>query len=703
MVLTTPVTELRGVGEAKAKALLKLGISTVADVLSHFPRAYQNRAAVTLSHLAAQTDSPVSLILKVACEPKDALVRRGMRILKFRACDDGGSVQITYFNQPYLKDLFRPGATFRFYGRVEKVKNTVSMVSPVFEVCPNGDTSALPPIVPVYPLSAGLGQRFMAQLVTQALSAVDIPELLPSSAILDNSLCTESFAYRSVHFPDRVEDIKIARRRLVFDELFVACTALAQKRACAVSTPAIPHGDLDTTPLLSLLPYEMTGAQKRCIFEISADMSGKKPMKRILCGDVGSGKTAVAAAAAYLAVKNGHQASLMAPTEILAKQHYDFFLPLFRELGFTTALLCGSMTKKEKDKVVSGLASGEISFVVGTHALLTQNVSFADMSLVITDEQHRFGVMQRAALEEKSKRAHALVMSATPIPRTLTLAKYGDLDVSRLDEMPAGRKKIGTFAVDSTYRKRLTGFIEKQVSEGHRVYVVCPAIEEKPKKTEDAEEMYDIDLAIEHTETLPLYSAEKCAADLSAELQGVRVGFAHGKMKSTDRDRVMSAFVSGELDVLVATTVVEVGINVPEATLMVVENAERFGLSQLHQLRGRVGRGDAKSWCILMSDTKNERSRKRLEIMEKCSDGFAIAEEDLSMRGPGDFFVSASSARQSGDASFGILTGLTDRELITAAASLAEETVEKDPVLEKNIPLRKRVDALVRMSSGTVN
>lgn len=708
MVFRTSVTELRGVGDAKAKALSRLGISTVWDILNHFPRAYQNRAAVIPCAEAGITDGPVSLVLTVSAEPKDALIRRGMRLLKFRAFDESGTVQITYFNQPYLKDVFRPGATFRFYGKAERKRNGIEMTSPIYEVCPEGDVTRLRPIMPVYPLTSGIGQKFMADLVSQVLAGLgDIPDMLPPSMLLDNSLCTEKFAYRSVHFPESASELDSARRRLMFDELFLASAALATRKARRNLSGASSMTDGDVSSLCDLFPYELTGAQKRSVSEIAADMARSVPMKRILCGDVGSGKTAVAAAAAYIAVKNGHQCALMAPTEILAKQHYAFFAPLFEKLGYSCSMLCGSMTKKEKDGVRRHLASEKdrIDFVIGTHALLTESVTFADLALVITDEQHRFGVMQRAALEEKSKNSHTLVMSATPIPRTLTLVKYGDLDVSRLDEMPAGRKKIGTFTVDSAYRRRLTGFIEKQAQEGHQVYVVCPAIEEKVKKTEDAEEMYDISFAVEHTEPLPILSAMECAANLSAELPNLRIGCVHGKMKTAEKDSVMNAFTSGELDVLVATTVIEVGINVPTATLMVIENAERFGLSQLHQLRGRVGRGEAKSWCILMSDAKNEKSRARLSVMEQSSDGFAIAEEDLRLRGPGDFFTSGGDVRQSGDLAFSIASSCSDESLIASAAASAVALVEDDPNLEReeNRLIARRLEKLLSGMSKTIN
>ena len=494
----------------------------------------------------------------------------------------------------------------------------------------------------------------------------------------------------------------------MFEQLFVLSASLCMKKAQRTVSGARALESSDLSPFTDLLPYEMTDAQKRSVGEIASDLARCVPMKRILCGDVGSGKTVCAFAAAYIAVKSGAQAALMAPTEILAKQHYAEAKPLFEKLGFTVSLLCGSMTKAQKDKtrrMLEGADGERIDFIIGTHALLTESVKFDDLGLVITDEQHRFGVMQRAALEEKAENVHTLVMSATPIPRTLSLIKYGDLDISRIDEMPRGRKKIGTFCVDSSYRDRLNAFIEKQAAKGHQTYVVCPAIEEQAKKAESAEEMADIYLTERINEGLPVKSATECAAELSAKLDGLRVACIHGKMKAAEKDAVMASFSAGETDVLVATTVIEVGVNVPSATLMVVENAERFGLSQLHQLRGRVGRGSAKSWCILMSDTKNEKSRERLAVMEKSSNGFDIAEEDLRLRGPGDFLGREGEIRQSGEADLGLADGCTDPELIARASQSASALVGADPSLSapEHALLRAECEKKLCGYSKTVN
>ena len=578
----SPITALPGVGEARAKAFKKLGVENIRGLLCHYPRAYQYRGHVRSVAEARSVEGPVSLVLQVISVPEEhRAYGRGKSYLRFRASDGTGTVSVTFFNQPFLKDTFRPERRFRFWGKLD-TSHGVSMTSPVYEPCVDSTGEELAPIVPVYPLSAGLSQKFISERVRTALGAVITEsDILPASVLLENGLCTYSFAMRNIHFPENTDALERARRRLMFEQLFVLSASLCMKKAQRTVSGARALESSDLSPFTDLLPYEMTDAQKRCVGEIASDLARCVPMKRILCGDVGSGKTVCAFAAAYIAVKSGAQAALMAPTEILAKQHYAEAKPLFEKLGFTVSLLCGSMTKAQKDKtrrMLEGADGERIDFIIGTHALLTESVKFDDLGLVITDEQHRFGVMQRAALEEKAENVHTLVMSATPIPRTLSLIKYGDLDISRIDEMPRGRKKIGTFCVDSSYRDRLNAFIEKQAAKGHQTYVVCPAIEEQAKKAESAEEMADIYLTERINEGLSVKSATECAAELSEKLDGLRVACIHGKMKAAEKDAVMASFSAGETDVLVATTVIEVGVNVPSATLMVVENAERFGL-----------------------------------------------------------------------------------------------------------------------------
>ncbi len=710
ITLDSPVTVLKGVGDTKAKALGKAGIRTVRDLARHYPRAYQNRGDVkTVSRATAlsreaEVPAPCSLILTVATEPKTANIRRGMSLTKFRAFDESGTVEITYFNQPFMKNVFRVGGEYRFWGRLQMAAGKATMSNPVCE--PVSENVPLLPIVPVYPLSAGLSQKFLAGLVKEAVrvASVETAEHIPSEILRENGLCTAGYALRTIHFPPDTESLAAARKRLAFDEIFTLAIAMSSEKSGKDSAGAHPCPDTDVSALLSCLPFGLTGAQKRSIAEISADMRKAAPMCRILCGDVGSGKTAVAAAAAYIAVKNGTRCAIMAPTEILAKQHYADLSALFEKVGIGTALLCGSMTAAEKKKVRESIKGDGADVVVGTHALLSDGVEFNNFGLVITDEQHRFGANQRALLREKTVRAHSLVMSATPIPRTLSLVIYGDLDVSRLDEMPPGRQKVGTFRVDESYRDRLLGFIEKQAAEGHRTYVVCPAIEETAEKSESAEEMCDISFLPISVPEPPLKAALPYTEELRKRLPGLRIGLIHGKMKTAEKDAAMNAFVCGDLDVLVSTTVIEVGVNVPEATLMVVENAERFGLSQLHQLRGRVGRGKDKSYCILVSDTENETSLRRLDTMCRLSDGFEIAEEDLKIRGPGDFFARGGTIRQSGAADLTFASSAS-HELIVRATEAAKKLLFADPQLisPENKFLKETVSRIREGMENTIN
>ncbi len=711
MTYDCSVSGLRGVGEAKAKALAKLGIRTVGDLLNHHPRAYQNRGDVTTVAASAASIAcgnsplPSSFILTVANDATTARIRRGLDITKFRAFDESGICEITFFNQSYVKSIFRAGATFRFFGRPTFERKMLRLASPVFEaVIPN---RPLPDIIPVYPLTRGLSQKMMATFVREAIHAASgLDDHIPTDILIENKLSTLAYATRNIHFPENLDALLAARRRFEFDSAFTCSLALASRRSRSLSA-APPMKNTDFTPLTDKLPYPLTNAQARAAREIAADMAKDTQMARILCGDVGSGKTAVAAIAAYIAVSNGYQAALMVPTEILAKQHYSELSALFEALGYRTALLCGSLTPKEKKQLQREIASEDgPSLIIGTHALVSDNVSFYNLGLVITDEQHRFGATQRAALKEKSAASHTLVMSATPIPRTLSLVYFGDLSRSVLDELPPGRQKVSTFAVDESYRARLEGFIETQAKGGGRTYIVCPAIEDNniTNQAEDADSLYNLSFGDECAAEPPLKNATDYAEALKERHPSLRVGLMHGKMKTAEKDAVMEAFAAGELDVLVSTTVIEVGVNVPEATLMVIENAERFGLSQLHQLRGRVGRGKNKSWCILVSDTTNETSRARLDIMCKMSDGYLIAEEDLKMRGPGDFFASGGVIRQSGAAQFaGAATENT--ELYEAAVKAARALIDCDRDLSRpeHARLRLIVSRIVGGSENTIN
>ena len=679
-------TELRyvkGVGEARARAFGRLGVHDLAGLVSFFPRAYEDRTR--LVRIAELADGDLVCVeAVVGTEPQLSRIRRGLDLLRFRAVDETGAMQLTFFNQAYLKDQFRKGESYVFYGRAQVKGRFVSMTNPVFDrLADFGRVTGR--IVPVYRLTSGLSQNTVRSAVRQALdlSQGRLPDGLPDCVADEYKLCTARYAYENVHFPADMQALSLARRRLVFEELFVLACALGLLRGGREGAQGRVLRGAGLGTFTGSLPFSPTGAQLRAMREAIGDMSSGKLMNRLVQGDVGSGKTLVAAACIWYAAQSGAQSAFMAPTEILTEQHYATLTGFLEPFGIRVAKLTGSMRAAEKRAVLSGLASGEYALCVGTHALLSGGVEFRDLALVVTDEQHRFGVQQRAALAEKGLRPHILVMSATPIPRTLALMIYGELDVSLIDELPPGRQKVDTFAVDESYRARLGGFIEKLVSEGRQVFVVCPRIEE-------GEEAGD-----------GLKSAEEHAEELRQQLPGLRIACIHGKLKAREKDEIMSRFAAGETDVLVSTTVIEVGVDVPNAALMVVENAERFGLSQLHQLRGRVGRGKHKSWCILVSDAKGEEARARLHAMTHISDGFKIAEEDLRLRGPGDFFGS----RQHGLPELHIADLGADMNVLKAAQDAAKRLLESDPRLERpeNKRLRSRAGELLAASGDRFN
>lgn len=715
--LKTPVTKLNSVGKVRAEALGRLGVRCIGDLIGLYPRAYENRGDIKL---LSQTENgeKCALCLTVATQPKKALIRRGMSLLKFRAYDDSGTAEIVYFNQDFLSDKFSLGKSFRFYGRVERKKmssgkDVFSLSSPVAEMIEES-VGELAPLVPVYPLSPPLNQNLMAKLVSEALTYLRgdaSSDFIPEDIRLRNGLANRAFALRTIHAPTSMRELEAAKRRLIFEELFLFSlgTAFAGKRQRPTQGASL-CAENDISELTDLLPYSLTGAQMRVIEEIKADLASGTPMSRLVCGDVGCGKTVVAAAAMLIAVRSGKQAALMAPTEILATQHYNDLSKIFSALGIRTALLCGSTSKAEKRKIYEALSECDpekrLGIVIGTHALISEGVKFADLGLVVNDEQHKFGVRQRSSLGEKGKNVHMLVMSATPIPRSLALTLYSDLDLSVIDEMPPGRQRVDTFAVDEGYRERLIAFIRKLTGEGGQVYVVCPAVEEKEDDIEEPCEgeipMSDISTGGDHSVYFEeknvqpeLKSAVKYAEELRERLPERKIAFVHGRMKAAEKDEIMSSFASGEIDILVSTTVIEVGVNVPNACLMIVENAERFGLSQLHQLRGRVGRGERKSYCVLVSDSKSERARERLSTMKNTYDGFTISQKDLEMRGPGDFVGnSAGAVRQSGALRFRLADMLLDGELFNAALTEARALLEADPTLKAHSELLCEINEL---------
>lgn len=679
LTLLSPVSCLSGIGEAKAKAFMRLGIHTLRDLIFHVPRAYEDRSSVSLLQNASDGEK-ATFLLTVATAPSSVRLKRNLTVTKLRAFDDSASVELTYFNQEFLKNVFAVGEPYRFTGRVERKGRRILMTNPQYE--PYDPTLPLPDYIPVYRLSDGLSSAAMQKACHQALLAALplLEDFLPEEIRRRNTLPTLQAALSTLHSPTSLSEIRAAVKRLAFDELFLFSLRMQLSKKKLEVKRALPILPVKRERFLSLLPYALTGAQTRSIDEMEADMQSGRPMGRILIGDVGSGKTVCAMYAVFLALSSAHQAAVMAPTEILATQHYAEMKPFFERLGFRTALLIGATTQKEKREIYEGLQKtdeGRIDLVIGTHALLSDKTVFSDLALVVTDEQHRFGVLQRAALRNKAENAHLLVMSATPIPRTLALALYGDLSTSIIDELPLGRQRVDTFVVDSSFNARLVAFIDKQVKEGGQAYVVCPAIAEE---TEEAEIPLSDLMSDAFSASLPLVSAEKKAEELSLALPHLKVGLLHGKMKSAEKEAVMNAFAAGDIQVLVSTTVIEVGINVPNASLMLVENAERFGLAQLHQLRGRVGRGSRKSYCILRSDAKGEIAKQRLETMRTTHDGFRVAEEDLKLRGPGDFFSQAGEGefRQSGGLAFRFASLCKDEALIYDAAREAKALLSGD-------------------------
>ena len=667
------VRYLKGVGEARAKLFASMGISTLYDLISYFPRAYEDRTRIVpISEL--QVDEPACFRAYVTSTPRVNHIRKGLDLTKLTVSDDTGRLSLTFFNQTYVAENLRYGEEYYFYGTLAGDYLGYGMTNPVFEPvdAPGVRTRR---IMPIYPLTAGVNNGLISRTVQQALGVclAEIPELLPEPLRAKYDLCDAAAAYRQIHAPDSFAALDRARSRLVFEEFFIFSVGLSMLRSRRSEKHRPPLRDLDPAGFEKVLPFSLTGAQRRVISEIASDLSSGRVMNRMVQGDVGSGKTAVAACAAWFAVKNGLQAALMAPTEILAEQHARSLEPMMTPLGVRITLLTGSMTAAQKKNARQAIASHQVDLIVGTHALISEATDFQNLGLVIADEQHRFGVAQRAALAENGEDPHILVMSATPIPRTLAMILYGDLDISVIDELPPGRQTVETFLVGESMRGRINNFIRKQAEQGHQTFIVCPAIEEG--------------------ETETLRSAEVWAETLQkAVFPDLRVALVHGRMKSAQKDEVMRAFAAGSYDILVATTVIEVGVDVPNATLMVVENADRFGLSQLHQLRGRVGRGTAQSYCVLFTDNHNPDTLRRLKALCMNNDGFAISREDLSIRGPGDLF----GTRQSGLPAFKVGNLVNDLTILQnaqaeAAAFLSSEELPKRP---EYAPLIERIRAL---------
>ena len=614
--LDTSIQYLTGVGPKRAALYQKLDIHTVRDLLYYFPRSYIDLTA-PCDIAAMPLFEQCAVRARVVAKSTPQYIRRGMTLFRVKVADDSGSMVITFFNAKYAVEALKYDTEYIFYGRSGGTLTRREMASP--SIYPADLPNAL---IPVYPLTQGLSSKMVGANIAQALQLLgeELDDPIPDFIRQEYHLCHLQFALRNIHLPTDRESAEIARRRLIFEELLMLALSLRSVRDDTYTQTSYVCGKADLQPFFEQLPFTLTGAQQRAIDQVRQDLAKNTPMNRLVQGDVGSGKTMVAAAASYIAFQNHYMSALMAPTEILAQQHYHGLSRLLEPLGMRLGLLCGSMTAKEKRDIKEQIALGMVDLVIGTHALISKDVDLPNLALVVTDEQHRFGVRQRASLSEKSNHPHTLVMSATPIPRTLALMIYGDLDVSSIDELPPNRQPVKTYVISSKIKERAYNFLKDHLDRGLQGYIVCPlveAMETTPANLQNAEEY-----------------ADKLAR---GSFQNYRVGVLHGKMRAKDREAIMQQFASGEIQLLVSTTVIEVGVDVPNAVIMMVENAERFGLSQLHQLRGRVGRGSVQSYCILISDTQNPDTKQRLQVLHQTNDGFKVAEYDLKARGPGDF------------------------------------------------------------------
>lgn len=678
MRLEDPISTVKGIGAEREKRFKKLGIETAEDLLNYYPRDYEDRTkAVLISELK---EDETFVILAASKETAKTAYVRGMAITQVRVYDASGSITVVWYNQPYAKNIIKPDIMYAIIGKLTVKNSRKQIISPDVEKIPD-DEEWKGSIEPIYPLSAGLSQKVFRKTIKTVLDETEayIKDYLPMDIRKKYKLAGRQFSIKNIHEPESMENYAIARKRLVFEEFFMLQMMLLRMKS--VSDGKITGAKMkkvDMKPFFGQLTFSFTDAQNKVFNEIRKDMSSGKVMNRLVQGDVGSGKTAVAMAAAYTAVKNGFQAVMMAPTEVLAAQHLESFKTVFEPLGINTVLLTGGQKAKEKREVLEKIKNGEADIVIGTHALIQDSVEYKKIGLVITDEQHRFGVRQRQILSDKGDNPHILVMTATPIPRTLALILYGDLDISIIDSLPPGRKEISTYAVNTSYRTRIYNFINKEIEKGRQAYIICPMVEENEK--------IEAESVMEYTDKL-----------YDTVLADRRIKYVHGKMKSVEKDEILKSFSEGNIDILVSTTVIEVGINVPNATVMLVENAERFGLAQLHQLRGRVGRGSESSYCILVTDGKSEVTKERMKVMKSTTDGFKISEMDLKLRGPGEFF----GVRQHGLPSLKIANMYTDLSILRYAQDAAVELIKNDRLLEKeeNIDLGRELDRYVTISN----
>ena len=659
--LNKDVKYIKGVGPARVLLLNKLGIFTLKDLITYYPRTYEDRSKPKF--ICECEDGEEALIEAVICNNMTNVRLKGKTMQRVIARDETGSATITWFNQTYLKGKFKVGEKYKFFGRVTKKGGKIMFNSPVFDV--EEKTQNTGRIIPIYPLTYNLSQNNIRKIMEAAIKETygNLEETLPKYLLDEYKLENINDAIKHIHFPDEFKDFNIARNRLVFEELLSVQLALLElKNSYMNDEKGIKFSkEAKMSDVINTLPFNLTKAQLRVLEEIDQNMESEKSMNRLLQGDVGSGKTVVAMCAAYKAVKSGYQAAIMAPTAILATQHLENFKNILEKLDIRCELLVSGITKKKKEYILDRLKNEEIDILIGTHAIIEENVVFKNLGLVVTDEQHRFGVKQRTKIAEKGNNPDVLVMTATPIPRTLALILYGDLDISIIDELPPNRKQIETFAVGKNMTDRVNSFIKKQIDEGRQAYVVCPLVEEN--------------------EEMDLKSVEKLYETYSKEIfPQYKVEYIHGKMRPKDKDSIMERFKNKEIDILISTTVIEVGVDVPNSNIMVIENAERFGLAALHQLRGRVGRGEYQSYCILKFEGKSENVRKRMKVMCETNDGFVISEKDLELRGAGDFF----GTMQHGLPEFKIANLFEDIETLKMVQSVAIKILSDDPKLEKD-------------------
>lgn len=663
------LTGLKGIGAKKAELFNKLGVHTSEELLRYFPRGYEDRTK-TVCLADAPLNENICVKASAFSEVRETRIRRNMTIYSLIISDDTDALSVMWYNNKYVKTGIKSGNRYIFFGKIVMNRGKRTMINPVYESADKQKFTGR--VVPVYPLCEGLSQTVMRSAMESAIECMrEQTEYLPKAVRQQYKLCELNYAIRNIHFPESYDDYNIARRRFVFEELFMLQAALLLRRGENEVRKRMPYRDTDCSEFIKSLPFALTGAQRRVVDEIAADMTSGAAMSRLVQGDVGSGKTAVAACAIYLTVNNGFQAVMMAPTEILAAQHYESFVKMFEPFGMKTVLLTSSL--KGRKSVIEQIAGGEADIIVGTHALIQKDVSFKNLALAVTDEQHRFGVTQRGELIGKGDNPNVLVMTATPIPRTLALILYGDLKSSVIDELPPGRKPVKTYAVGENMRNRVYAFLEKNVRSGTQAYIICPLVTE--------------------TEKSDLKNAESLCEKLRVMYPDLSIGLVHGRMKAKEKDEVMSGFVGGHINILVSTTVIEVGVNVPNSNIMIIENAERFGLSQLHQLRGRVGRGSSQAHCIMIAHGSGDVTKKRMETMCASCDGFYIAEQDLKLRGPGDFF----GTRQHGLPELKIANLFEDSQLLALAQRAASDMLKQDPKLEsdENFLLKQRIDRII--------